>query len=434
MDVIIIGAGAAGLMAARELAKAKQKVIVLEARDRIGGRIHTINIQSYSINIEAGAEFIHGNLDVTLKLLKEAGIDYHETTGDFWQVLNGKWEKNETVEEGESLLMERLKNLKDNISIAEFLQREFPGDEHQNIKQWLLGYIEGYYSGDPARTSAMAFYNEWQTEDEQQYRPNECYGKMIQYLADQCTNAGGIIQTSTVVKQVRWYKDQVEVLDDTHHGYTARKVIIAVPLGVWNAGANEKGAISYIPELQEKMHAVKQMGFGAVIKILLQFKDAFWEDENIVKQQGAKDFSFILSDQPIGTWWSQLPNHSPVLTGWLAGPKATELKDTKNEMIRDNAINSIASILQVNTEFIKEKLLSWHVFNWTADPFTRGSYAYSTMETKEARKVLMQPTEETLFFAGDAFYDGPEMGTVEAALTSGKRVAKEVLNAINNKG
>jgi monoamine oxidase len=75
-------------------------------------------------------------------------------------------------------------------------------------------------------------------------------------------------------------------------------------------------------------------------------------------------------------------------------------------------------------------LVSSQIFNWTADPFTRGAYAFSTTGTEEARKIMMHPVEETLFFAGDAFYDGLEMGTVEAALTSGLRVCEEVLAAL----
>jgi monoamine oxidase len=100
------------------------------------------------------------------------------------------------------------------------------------------------------------------------------------------------------------------------------------------------------------------------------------------------------------------------------------------EVIIEKAVESLSIIFGIGKEKIREQLQSWNVFNWTADPFTRGSYAYSTMETEEARKVLMEPVENTLFFAGEALYDGAEMGTVEAALISGKRVAKEVLQTL----
>jgi monoamine oxidase len=116
-----------------------------------------------------------------------------------------------------------------------------------------------------------------------------------------------------------------------------------------------------------------------------------------------------------------------LLTGWVAGPKADELKTADEETIIQKAIDSLASLFSLTEDELKANLQTSYVFNWAADPFTRGAYAYSTIGTKEARKTLMEPVEETLFFAGEALYDGTEMGTVEAALVSGQRVAKEVL-------
>ncbi len=91
MDIIIVGAGAAGLMAAKKLSGAGFKVCVLEARNRMGGRIYTINDLQLAIPVEGGAEFIHGNLEVTFNLLKEAGIDKQEIKGEVWQVREGRW-------------------------------------------------------------------------------------------------------------------------------------------------------------------------------------------------------------------------------------------------------------------------------------------------------------------------------------------------------
>jgi monoamine oxidase len=433
MDVIIIGAGAAGLMAAKLLTDAGLKVCVLEARDRPGGRIHTIYDAAFEPPAEAGPEFIHGNLEVTLNLLKEAGIEYREMSGDMWQVNNGKWSKELTFSEDEQLLMTKLKELKDNISIAEFFDRYFANDKFAPLRNSMTGYIEGYYAGDIHRTSALAFYNEWMSEDEQQYRPVGGYGKMIKYLGDKSVEGGALIQLSTVVKEIRWLKEQVEVLDETHHSYVARKLIVTVPLGVWLAGKNEKGALSFTPALTEKQEAAKQMGFGSAIKILLNFKDAFWEkiSPNVDTKVDLKNAGFIISDAPIPTWWTQLPEKSTLLTGWLAGPKALQLKDTDDKAILHMALDSLTMLLNIKEDELKGKLQTWHVFNWVADPFTRGAYAFSTVGTKEARKILIAPVEDTLFFAGEAFYEGHEMGTVEAALTSGVRACKEVLAALS---
>ena len=433
MDVLIIGAGAAGLMAARELAKNGQQVSILEARDRVGGRIYTINNHSCGIPCEAGAEFIHGKLPVTLELFKEAGLAYEATAGNFYQVTNGKWHQERAFVENEALLEERLKNLKENITISEFLNREFKGKEYEDLKQSLQSYVEGYYSADPARTGALSFYKEWQSEDEEQFRPKESYGKMVEYLYNEVVKAGGIVQNETIVKEIRWLKDQVEVLDERHHIYVARKVIVTVPLGVWTAPEGEKGAIKYTPSLDDKNEASKQLGFGSVLKVLMQFKEPFWENEKLMKGNinSTKDFSFAFADASIGTWWTQLPKHVPVLTGWVAGPKATAFAGMTDEAIVEKAIDSLTTVFNLTNDQIRELVQQWNVFNWTTDPFTRGSYTYSTPETAEARKVLAEPVEHTLFFAGEALYDGPEMGTVEAALTSGKQVAQQVLQSLS---
>jgi monoamine oxidase len=92
-DILIIGAGAAGLMAARNLAKTGKKVIVLEARNRCGGRIHTIEQESFFKHAELGAEFVHGDLPVTLNLLKEADIPYYSAVADMWHYKNGQFDK-----------------------------------------------------------------------------------------------------------------------------------------------------------------------------------------------------------------------------------------------------------------------------------------------------------------------------------------------------
>jgi len=93
-DILIVGAGAAGLMAAFTLSKAGKKVIVLEARDRIGGRIHTLHDDLFFKHAELGAEFVHGNLPITMQLLHEAGIAYISGEGEMWQHRDGKLAKN----------------------------------------------------------------------------------------------------------------------------------------------------------------------------------------------------------------------------------------------------------------------------------------------------------------------------------------------------
>src|SRR6185437_3219265 len=182
-DVIVIGAGASGLMAARELTKAGQKVLVLEARDRIGGRIHTIN-NDFSKPTEAGAEFVHGNLPVTLGLLKEGNIAYTTTEGENWQFKNNRLTNAESFMQGWEIVMERLKKLEQDTTVKEFLDTHFSGDEYSNIRKSLTGFVEGYDAADVSKASIFAFRDELigDSEWEAQYRLVNGYGELLNFL------------------------------------------------------------------------------------------------------------------------------------------------------------------------------------------------------------------------------------------------------------
>src|ERR1043165_1936350 len=123
-DVIIIGAGAAGLMAARELTRAGKRILILEARDRIGGRIYTFSGNGFSVPVEAGAEFIHGEAKVTMDVLKEYGIAYAKTDGAFKQIRQGE-QRGEITGEQYGKLEKLLKGLKHDMPVDDFLDRYF---------------------------------------------------------------------------------------------------------------------------------------------------------------------------------------------------------------------------------------------------------------------------------------------------------------------
>jgi len=429
-DVLIIGAGAAGLMAAYTLVNAGKTVTILEARDRIGGRIHTINNNGFSTYVELGAEFVHGNLPVTLSLLKEAGIDTSGVNFEMWQHNDGTFKQSDTFIDGWDMLLEKLNHLKHDMSLHEFLEENFRGNEHINMRSQVQSYVAGYDTADALDASAFALRNEWNNEDEDaQHRINGGYGGMIAYLARVCSNAGNNILLNTVARDIITKNNSVEVIDANGVGYIASKVIVALPLGILQAPDGAAGAIRFYPKPDEHLNAVKNIGFGSVIKILMEFDEIFWEGEAVAQLAG-KDFpkmGFLFTDEIIPTFWTQAPAHSPLLTGWLGGPPARDKKDATPETILQWALASLGKVFKMSSEVLNGKLVAWHVGNWTADPYTQGSYTYDKTESSEARKALQKPVENTIYFAGEYLYEGPAMGTVEAALTSGKNVAEMVL-------
>ncbi|RYE16384.1 MAG: FAD-dependent oxidoreductase, partial [Sphingobacteriaceae bacterium] len=119
-----------------------------------------------------------------------------------------------------------------------------------------------------------------------------------------------------------------------------------------------------------------------------------------------------------------------ILTGWLGGNPQDENQSLSDEQILKDAIQSLANILQMDASFINQKLVSAKVYNWTADPFTRGSYSYAMIKTASALKTLKTPVKNTIYFAGEALFAGEQLGTVEAALVTGLEVANGILESL----
>jgi monoamine oxidase len=430
-DVIIIGAGAAGLMAAYTLVKSGKTVAVLEARNRIGGRIHTVNNQAFTNQTELGAEFIHGNLPVTLNLLKEAGIGYYGVDFEMWQHHNGTLVKSDEFIEGWDILLEKLNQLPKDMPIRYFLTHYFSGNEHARMLIQVENYVAGYDTANPLDASAFALRDEWNYEDtEAQHRINGGYVTMIEYLANACRHAGNTIHTDAIAKEVTWNNNKVTVTTSYNKVYNADKVIVALPLGVLQAPFYAEGALVFNPALHEQADALQDIGFGAVIKILLEFDSIFWEEDAITKLAGANlsTMGFLFSNSSIPTFWTQAPKHSSLLTGWLGGPPAYEKKDMLPEEILQLALKSLSEVFRIPVAELKSKLVAWNVANWTLDPYTRGSYTYNKVNSAKARHILQQPVAKTIYFTGEYLYDGTAIGTVEAALCSGKNVAEALLN------
>jgi monoamine oxidase len=413
--IIIIGAGISGLTAANILAD-KYKVLILEGADRIGGRIHSLSLNGFSQVIEAGAEFIHGHQKETLRLLKEAGISYEAVEGEIYRKEKKERKKEEEFIDRWDQLLKKIKSIPQDMTMYDFLQEYFGEDKDADLRRQATAYAEGFDAADVKKVSVKSLYREWSREKDINFRIPDGYGALINYLADCCTKRGTDIITGDPVKQVDWDQSAATVYTASGKKYFASKVIVTVSVNVLQT-VNSKASINFTPPLDEQVRAARQIGFGSVIKIILQFKERFWGENT----------GFIFSDEEVPTWWTQLPRTNYTLTGWIGGGRADRMKALSNDEILEKGLHSLANIFDLSLEQLKFNLQTCQVFNWRESEFVLGAYSYDTPQSESARKLLNSPIEDTIYFCGEALYDGPAPGTVEAAIVHAMETAKQVM-------
>ncbi len=418
-DIIIIGAGACGLMAAQELSKKGKKVTVLEAKLHAGGRIHTLHAGGFLQPVEAGAEFVHGNLPVTLQLLKQAGIGYTKVEGEMLRNTNGNWNETDEPVEGWDEMMQKMNELKQDTTFTQFLNTHFSDEKYAALQQSALQYAQGFDAVDPDKASVFSLRDEWQHEQEDSYRIDGGYVQLIYHLLASCKQNNAVVLFDKPVSLIDWKEGEVNITTATKETFRAQQVMVTVPAGVLAADKWEENYIQFTPSLPQIQQAAQQIGYGNVIKILFQFSSVFWQKQ--------KDALFFISDQKIATWWSQHPSGYPLLTGWIAGKKADDFKGIEEEEIKQAALQSLANIFNKTKEEITQLLTASHIINWQHNVYAKGAYSFNMIASDKAKKVLNEPIQNTLFFGGEALYSGALGGTVEAALVNGLSVAKKML-------
>jgi monoamine oxidase len=423
-DIIIIGAGATGLLAGCKLAEAGKRVAILEACSRIGGRIHTMRDSAFSMPIEVGAEFVHGKLPITTKLVEEAGMKLIPVEGNIYMSKNGKLGTESDFVKHSGTLEEKLKGVKEDITIAEFLDTYLGEEKYAELRTSLRRFVEGYDAADSKRMSTLAFREEWLGSEDEQFRIEGGYTSLMNFQANECRLHGGEIYLDSAVKKISWKKDQVTVITTDKKKYSAEKILVTVPLGVLSSDD-----ITFDPPITKKIAAAKKMGYGGVIKIQLEFKSRFWvkDSENPLTENQVTNLGFVISEQIVPTWWTQLPKDIPILSGWISGPSAEKHKNISEDLILIEALRSVAAIFKTDVKVIEMQLKAWKITNWLTDPHFQGAYSYATLKTPEAKLELNKPEQDTLYFAGEALYEGSEMGTVEGAFGSALDAVKKTL-------
>lgn len=413
--IVILGAGAAGLMAARELARAGKRVTVLEARNRCGGRIQPLPASKFGYPADGGAEFVHGEAPVTRCLLREAGLSLQAIAGTQWSFDGATLSREQRDDLHEAELQAALRDLKDDLTVADFLRRHFAGDEYARMRRWIERMVEGYDAAEPARASTLALREEWMDGGHRtQGRVVGGYGGLIAFLAAECRKAGVALRLNCVVEAI---EEDITVAVRCLGGeaLTCDKVIITVPLPLLREIVLPRAA-------REKAAAAEDVGFGNVIKILLRFTRPWWRDA----MDDLSDLTFLLSDEAIPVWWTQHPSDHPVLTGWFGGPRTEGLAGLDPQALIDAGIDSLAAMFRLPHHDLALNLIAAEARNWANDPFARGAYSWATPRTRAAQTVLARHDGPVLF-SGEALYRGRDMGTVEAALASGLETARMIL-------
>jgi len=424
-DVAIIGAGAAGLAAARDCSRAGLHVVLIEARDRIGGRVHTTHDAATPVPIELGAEFIHGKPRETFDLLREANQSAYDLPDthrhlrgnaleeiDFWGVtatVLDKLDPKTTPDEPFATFAERFR------------------DENAQAVDLALAYVEGFNAARADRISARGLaVAEAKEHDDALLRPTQAYGAMLDALWRQCEVSGAELRLSTIVTAISWTPGSVEIATQANQTTRAPKAVITLPLGVLKAGG-----VCFDPPLVEKEQAASKLEVGPVVRVVLRFREPFWETEpfsTVPRGQTLEDLNFLHGPTEVfPTWWTQLPMRVPLLVGWSGGPAAERLADKSDHEILAAALGALCRMLGTTESFLRERLAASYVADWHADPFARGAYSYVPVGGLDAMKQLAQSLESTLFFAGEATHHEGQSGTVSAALATGYRAAREVI-------
>lgn len=407
-DAIIIGAGAAGIAAGRALADAGRRVIVLEARDRIGGRIWTDHA-FWRVPVERGAEFIHGAKVVTWKWIDRLGMA--TLAVDRWagrRILDdsGVLVGSEALERPD---LRPLQTLEEDLaayagpegSFADWIAARGLSPLAAHIADIRLAHSA---CATPADLSLRALAAELRGgyDDGGDFRILAGYDRLLEAIA-----AGLDIRLNTPVEAIQWNEHTVTI-GTPHQQWRAPAAIITLPLAILQAGA-----VRFDPPLPlEKARAIEQLSMAPAMKLVLRFDQQFWDET----------LTFLSLRDPAPVWWTVRPNE-PLLTAFLTGPRAARLSAQGAEGALESGLGSLAAAFGAEP---RRRLAAWQVVDWWADPWARGGYSATPPGASAARRALAAPCG-ALQFAGEATVCDSNPATVHGALQSGKRAATALL-------
>ena len=426
-DVVVIGAGTAGLAAAGRLAAEGLDVVVLEARSRSGGRIATVRDPDWPLPVELGAEFIHGGNAALRAALRRSGLRPQLLGDEHREFLRGRFRPRADLWGVVRRAAARIPGLVGpGASMGDFLRRA-DGELSPSERLMLRSFVEGFEAAPLDRMSAAAFAEE--DGDESQYRMPQGYDRLVAALAADLERRKVPVLLHRAVRRIAWRPGAVDLeARDTVAGgavrFAALAAVITLPLGVLRARPPAAGAIAFAPALAERDRLLARLRTGHALRVALRFEPEFWR-RRLLPRFGA---GFVHTDDPaIAVWWSLAP--APALVAWAGGPRAERLGAWGAEALLGQVLRSLRRVAGATLPELRRALADARYHNWLADPYARGSYSYAQAGCEDAPARLGRPVEETLFFAGEATADAHELGTVHGALASGLRAADEVIRS-----
>ncbi len=392
VDVLIIGAGMAGITAARELQKSGREVVVLEARNRPGGRIHTVHVDGAGLDL--GAAWIHGAKTNPLSdMAAKAGITTFRDDDDLVQIFaaDGGMVADQAVDDAEAKFNRLLKKAaqlaeerEEDMSLREAVLAAEPSGLDDALGRFMLHTYTAFDLGAaPDRLSA------WYFDDDEEFKGKdvlllEGYSRLIEDMARDLD-----IRYETVVERIEYGDDGVEVF--TNRGsFESYQAVVTLPLGVLR-----DGDITFDPRLpKKKRKAIESAGFGAVNKAVLHFDQAFWPLEShyfglLDREDGA--FPYWLNTHPF--------TGRPILVGIALNEYATDTMPGKDDAaVIDDALGALGQAFGDAVTAPREAVIT----RWNEEPFSRGAYSFAAVGARgKVFRKLAEPVEDVLFFAGE---------------------------------
>jgi monoamine oxidase len=439
-DVIVVGAGVAGLEAARRLVRARLRVIVVEARPRIGGRIDTRRLPDWPAPVEAGAEFVHGRPANLMQALAAAGARLGVHRPRHERARRGR------IGGAGKLWRQALAVIDDlpreDVAVMDVLRRPaFARRLPPEARQMVIGFVEGFNASDARRVSTRSLVEQADATEAEGgdalHRVRDGYDRLLRHLAAPIARVPGALRLATIVTGVRWGgRDGVAVavrgaLGGQPARLRARAALITLPLGVLQAPRSAPGAVSFAPALpRAKRLAIERLAMGNVIKVVLRLREPV--GSGVLAPLG-RDMSFLhLAGAPVPTWWVPRPFPATMLVGWVAGRRADRFAARYRD--RDArlraALRGLARALGLRAAAVIAAVEDARLFDWGADPWARGAYSWIPVGGLDAPAALAAPVGARLFFAGEATDTIGDPGTVHGAMATGTRAAAQIAAAL----